>query len=362
MSRMKALQVVRPRTLVLVQVPVPHLDAGDPDRVLVRTAWAAICGSDMPFFTGSKRTSRYPLPPGAPMHECAGQVVESTSELSRPGDWVVAIPEGDLGLAEFFVARATKAVQIPPDLADRGASCLIQPLATVVSAVDRLGDIRERSIAVVGLGSMGLLFCWLLRRRGARHIVGIDPCVYRCRAAEGLGADLTFPARSLEVVHFARQDPGAWEPPDICIEAVGHQMETLNDCIALVRKQGTVVAFGVPDQTVYAIEFETFFRKNEHLIAAVTPDWTEYLAKARDLYFSCRDELDALVTHRFPIRDAAEAFASYEQREDGVLKVLLDASCWDAGGEPEECDETGGLEEPAGGAISTETDPDDRQR
>jgi L-iditol 2-dehydrogenase len=327
---MKALQVVQPRTFVSIQVPTPRLSSDDSDRILIRTGWVAICGSDVPFFTGSKRVSRYPLPPGAPMHECAGQVVESSSELFQPGDRVVAIPEGDLGLAEFFVARATKAVRLPPDLASCSTSCLIQPLATVMSAVDRLGDIRGRSIAVVGLGSMGLSFCWLLRKRGAGYIVGIDPCVYRCSVAEELGVDTTFPTRSIEVVHVARQDPGAWDAPEICVEAVGHQMETLNDCLALVRTQGTVVAFGVPDQPVYAIEFETFFRKNEHLIAAVRPEWSEYLAKARDLFSSCRDELAALVTHRFAIQDAAKAFTLYEQREDGVLKVLLDASCWEA--------------------------------
>ena len=42
-------------------------------------------------------------------------------------------------------------------------------------------------------------------------------------------------------------------------------METLNDCFELVRKRGTVLAFGVPDQHVYAVEYETFFRKNAHL-------------------------------------------------------------------------------------------------
>jgi threonine dehydrogenase-like Zn-dependent dehydrogenase len=176
---------------------------------------------------------------------------------------------------------------------------------------------------------MGLSFCWLLRKRGAGHIVGIDPCTYRCRIAEGLGADATFPTRSIEVVHVARRDAGAWDPPEICIEAVGHQMETLNDCLALVRNQGTVVAFGVPDQPIYAIEFETFFRKNEHLIAAVTPEWGEYLAKARDLYLDSRDELDRLITHRFPIHDAGKAFTLYERHEDGIIKALLNASCWD---------------------------------
>ena len=54
------------------------------------------------------------------MHECVGQVVESTSDMFRPGDQVVAIPEGDQGLAEFFVAQAAKAVRLPPDLAGPG--------------------------------------------------------------------------------------------------------------------------------------------------------------------------------------------------------------------------------------------------
>jgi L-iditol 2-dehydrogenase len=327
---MKALQVVRPRAFMSVELPVPHLSPGSPERIVVRTGWASMCGSDIPFFTGGKRWRSYPLAPGAPMHECVGQVVESTSDLFRPGDHVVAIPDGDQGLAEFFVAQATKAVRLPPELADRETCCLIQPLSTVINAVDRLGDVQGRSIAVVGLGSIGLFFCWLLKQRGAGRIVGIDPLAYRCRAAEGLGADRTCAQRSIEVVHAARRDAGAWEAPDICIEAVGHQMETLNDCLELVRKRGTILAFGVPDQRVYAVEFETFFRKNAHLVAVVTPDWSEYLVKARDAYLANRAELDKLITHRFPIRDAEKAFTMYEHHEDGILKALLDAACFDA--------------------------------
>ena len=94
---MKAMQVVQPRSFVTVQVPIPHLTSGSPDRLLIQTRWASMCGSDIPFFTGNKRFKPYPLAPGAPIHECVGQVVESTSDLFRPGDHVVAIPEGDQG-------------------------------------------------------------------------------------------------------------------------------------------------------------------------------------------------------------------------------------------------------------------------
>lgn len=326
---MKALHVMRPRSFERIEVPVPRIAADDKDSILVRTAWAALCGSDIPFFTGSKRFRDYPLPPGAPVHECVGEVVESGSELFRPGDRVLAIPDENQGLAEFFLARSSKAVVLGDDVGDSGAACIIQPLSTVINAMDRLGDVQGKSLAVVGLGPMGLMLCWLASIRGAGSVVGIDPCADRCLLAEELGAERTIRSRAIEVVHNARRFPEEWDAPDICIEAVGHQMNTVNDCLELVRRYGTVVAFGVPDQAVYAFEYEIFFRKNAKLMAAVTPDWAEYLAKARDLYYENVETLSPIMTPRMPVREAARAFRMYELHEKGVVKTVLDMRMWD---------------------------------
>jgi L-iditol 2-dehydrogenase len=325
---MKALQVIRPREFIQAETPIPDLKDAGLDRILVQPSWVSMCGSDIPFFTGSKRHRAYPLTVAAPIHECVGRVVDSTSDLFQPGDLVIAIPEGDKGLSEYFVAQAAKAAKLPPNLEDNGTSCLIQPLSTVINAVDRLGDVAGKSVAVIGLGSIGLFFCWLLRKRGAACIVGIDPLSERCRVASKLGADQVVTKRSIEVLHETRQDSAGWDAPDICIEAVGHQMETLNDCLSLVKYRGTVLAFGVPDQPVYAIEYETFFRKNAHLITCVTPDWSVYLAKSRDVFLPACSELEAFVTHRFPIRAAGEAFTMYERHEDGILKAVINMSEW----------------------------------
>jgi threonine dehydrogenase-like Zn-dependent dehydrogenase len=331
---MKALQVTQPHSFSIVQVPKPQLEASASNQIMVRAGWFSMCGSDIPYFTGGKRFKthprfkNYPLPWGMPIHECVGQVVESTSERFQPDDWVVAIPENDQGLAEFYIAQDSKAVRLPDSQENKAECCLIQPLSTVMNAVDRLGDVEGKSVAVVGLGSIGLFFCWLLKKRGAGQIIGIDPIVSRCRVAEKFGADQTFAMRSIEVVHLARQNSNQWDPPEICVEAVGHQMDTLDDCIELVKKLGTVLAFGVPDQPVYAIEFETFFRKNVHLMAVVTPVWQEYLQKSRDLFLKFQGELSPLVTHRFTIREAEKAFQLYEGHEDGILKAILDATQW----------------------------------
>ncbi len=325
---MKALQVVRPRSFDRVQVPVPHLPADVSDRILVRTAWVSLCGSDIPFFTGRKRFRSYPLAIGAPIHECVGEIVESSSALFRPGDRVLSIPEGDQGLAEYFIAQISKTVKLHPDIADPGAACIIQPLSTVMNAMDRMGDISGKSFAVIGLGSIGLFFCRLAAKRGAGAVIGVDPCPDRCRIAESFGANRTICRSSIEVVHAARMSPDSWTPPDICVEAVGHQMDTLNDCLELVRKRGSVIAFGVPDHPVYALEYETFFRKNAILMATVTPDWAEYLPKAQDLFLANSKELSGLVTHRLPIMEAEKVFGMYERHEDGIVKAVLDASDW----------------------------------
>jgi L-iditol 2-dehydrogenase len=325
---MKALQVTQPRTFEVVQVPVPDLGDAGPEKILVQPEWFSLCGSDIPFFTGSKRYKNYPLPAGAPIHECIGKVVKSTSGQFQAGDRVVAIPESDRGLAEFFLAQAAKAVKLPEGLNDEGSACLIQPLSTVLNGVDRLGSVEGKSVAVIGLGSIGLFFCWLLHQRGAASVIGIDPLEGRCRFAEAVGADRTFPLRSIEFLHAVRQGALECQPPDICIEAVGHQMDTLNDCLELVRKYGTVLAFGVPDQPVYAIEYETFFRKNAHLLAAVTPEWSVYLAKARDLFLEHRATVEKWVTHQMPIHDAAKTFTLYERHEDGIVKALMNTSYW----------------------------------
>ena len=325
---MEALQVVSPRCFSRVQIPIPHLPPAGKDRLLVRTAWVSMCGSDIPFFTGKKRIQSYPLAPGAPIHECVGEVVESASDLFRPGDWVLSIPDGDQGLAEFFLAQVSKTVGLKHEIDDPGAACVIQPLSTVMNAMDRMGDIRKKSLAVLGLGSIGLMFCWLAAKRGAGTVVGIDPSDSRCRLAEQMGATQTICKQSLEVVHEARTSPDNWNPPEVCIEAVGHQMETLNDALELVGKRGTVLAFGVPDHRVYALEYEIFFRKNAILMATVTPDWAAYFPKAQDLFLRNRRELSKLVTHRLPIREAHEAFEKYERHEDGIIKALLDARDW----------------------------------
>jgi len=333
---MKALQLRQARRFEVVELDPPAFDLALSGRLVVRTRFVSFCGSDTPYFTGEKPGLRYPLAPGAHVHECVGTVVASSSAGFHPGDIVAAIPDGDAGLAEFFEAQASRAVRLPPSLETCGESTLIQPLSTVLFAVDQLGSVQGRTVAVVGLGAIGLMFCRLLRQGGAEHILGIDPLPYGCAAARQHGATQAYPMPASELALRSHAEVEGWVSPDLCIEAVGHQTQTLNDCIRLLHPRGEILAFGVPDQPAYTVEFEAFFRKNGVLRAVVTPPWAEYLEKARDLFLAQQDELAALVTHRFPIQAATQAFELYERRSDGIIKAALGAPFAESGEGPGE--------------------------
>jgi threonine dehydrogenase-like Zn-dependent dehydrogenase len=319
---MRALQLVKPRQFQAVEIARPEVSD---DQILVRLEKAVLCGSDIPKFTGMWRGLQYPLPPGMPIHECVGVVADNRSPRFQVGDRVVAIPRGDQGLAEYYVADAIKAVCIPEPLINSETNLLIQPLSTVVYALDRLSDIAGCTAVVVGLGPIGLLAVWLLNIYGASRIIGVDPFAWRCEAACSVGATQTFETHSTRLLSLIAQDT-TWEPVDICIEAVGQQIRTINDCLYLVKRCGQVLVLGVPLEPVYPFDFIRFFRQNLHMIASVTPPDETYMVRAAELIGRHGQELAFLITHRFTLDKATEAFMLYETRTG--IKVLIDGTSW----------------------------------
>jgi threonine dehydrogenase-like Zn-dependent dehydrogenase len=325
---MKALQLVKPRQFRTIEVARPEIGS---DQILVRLEKVVLCGSDIPKFTGMWRGLHYPLPAGMPIHECVGVVMESHSPRFRVGDRVVAVPKGDQGLAEYYVADAIKAIVIPEPLVHSEASLLIQPLSTVVYALDRLGDVAGHTVMVVGLGPIGLLATWLLHKYGAQ-VIGVDPIAWRCAAAQRLGAAQTLEVHSDRLVSLIAYDD-TWEPADICVEAVGQQMRTINDCLYLVKHCGVVLALGIPLEPVYPFDYMRFFRRNLQLIGSVTPPDETYMVRAADLVGRHEQELAFLITHRFGLDRAGEAYTLYETRAgDHPLKILLDGTSWPTAG------------------------------
>ena len=246
---MWAYAITAPGRLERVEVPAPSPAEG---QRLVRLRAGGICGSDLPLFRG--RRSEHFIDnsgdPGFPLHEVVGEAEDGTR--------VVGWAAGHRGLAEWFVADSGQVIAVDSDLSDVEAT-VIQPLCTVLHALDRLGDVSGRRAAVIGLGSIGLLFAHVLAARGAQ-VTGVDR-VDRRAFAEPF---------ALHEVLWADAAALPADAYDLVIEAVGHQTHTLSAAVEALAFGGTLLAFGVPDDSHYPFPFTRFFRKNGTLLAGIT--------------------------------------------------------------------------------------------
>ena len=314
---MWAHRLIAPGRLEAVDVEEPGEPR--PGRVVARFEAGGICGSDLPSFLGV-RDSLLGVShgkPGYPLHEVVGEVEASAADDLPVGTRVVGWPEGHLGLAEKFAARADWVTVLGDQLPPIHAT-VIQPLCTVLYAVRRLGDVRGARVAVIGQGSIGVLFSYVLKAAGAGHVTGVDP-IDRRDAADAFGVDAMEWSTSSEWAASLGDDAR----PDIVVEAVGHQAATLEDAVEAVAHGGTVLAFGVPDETHYAFPFARFFRKDATLLAGITQDRRQSLAAARDYLVEHREMLDAYITDVFPVAEAQAAFELAVKPTAGRLKVVL---------------------------------------
>ena len=304
---MWAYAVTAPGRLERVEAPLP--EAG-PGRVLVRLRAGGICGSDLPSFLGRRNPFVDSLgEPGYPLHEVVG-------ESPRPGARIVGWAEGHKGLAEYFVAREDEIVELDDELTDVEAT-VVQPLCTVLHQLDRV-DVAGKRVPVIGQGPIGLLFSHARegarggardRRRpgGPRRLRGR---VRRRRGRLGRRGGLGARARRPR--------------PDVVVEAVGHHAGPLEAAVEALAPHGTVLAFGVPDESHYAFPFTAFFRKHATLIAGAATDRARALADAREYL----REHKALLA---PVRDERAARSSRRRRRSSSPSTRSSGAskwCW----------------------------------
>lgn len=313
---MWAYRLVAPGVLAPTDAPVPEPGAG---QVLLRTLAGGICGSDLPKFRGSKGMrlgpggALVPGRPGYPLHEVVGEVTAGPSRGDRVVGWAA---ESD-ALAEYVVTDPAQLHRYDPALAPETA-VLAQPLACVLYAL-RCSPVEGARVAVLGLGPMGLLFCHAVRAAGAAHVTGVDP-VDRSDVADHFGLDDVVVAPS-----------GVWaaadgRPPDVVIEAVGHQTSTLQHAIDGVATGGRIVYFGIPDDDHYPLDMERLMRKNLTLVGGVTRDRAAMLAAA-DRYLVAHPRLGGdLVTSVFPACECRHAFELASTTGPARRKIVLTLS------------------------------------
>ncbi|MHB8656743.1 MAG: alcohol dehydrogenase catalytic domain-containing protein [Solirubrobacteraceae bacterium] len=342
---MRAVTFQAPGQVAVQERPEPELSGRD--EAIVRIEASGICGSDLHIYHG-----RVKLEPGFTIgHEFVGTVLAAGDDVTRvkPGDRVLGCYHSACGTC-FFCLRGTyhkcdrmrtfghgemlgslegtQAEQalvpmanmtlrrVPEGLSDDVALFAGDVMGTGYHAIAEAGVAPGDSLAVLGLGPVGLCAVQVAVAAGLAPVFAIDTVPTRLEVAGRFGAiPLHLTEESpREVIRAATEGRGV----DASIDAVGHP-DALDLAVRLARKAGSVVAIGVyaePCQVhmgVVWIKALSLRTGHANVIGHVD----------RVLGMLAAGTLDPtpLVTHHMALDDAAEAYAIYDRRE--ALKIVL---------------------------------------
>ena len=310
-----------------------------PGELVVRVRACGLCGSDL------MRWYQDPRAPAVLGHEPAGEVVDAgpgaslvpgtrvfvhhhvpcmTCRLCRVGRHTLCprfretrIDPG--GLAELVRVPAANAaadtLPLPDGLPDWAAT-LIEPLACVIRGQRRAGVGPGSRVAVVGAGSMGLLEIAAARAAGAAAVVALEPRADRRVAAERAGA-VALTGGGPEAV----RDALAGELADqvfVCTSSAAAIAESIH----LAGPAGAVQLFAPPEPgTPVPLDLGAIWFRE----VSVESTYSAGPFDTRDaLGLLARGDVDAaaIVSHRFPLEEAAEAFRLAAAGQ--ALKVVVE--------------------------------------
>ncbi len=325
---MRAVHVTGPGRVEVVDRPEPAVEA---DQVMLRPVTATLARDDVRrVYDGAADT--YPLPAGASAHELVARVVEAKYNAREwreyePGELVTFYGTQAIGLAETVVVPHSTVYWLPPaEDPDLQVVPTARPLGQVIEACNTFPPLATACAAVVGQGSSGLLFDALLARMGAGVVAGIDTLPERVAAAARFGATLALvpDADTVRQVQDANGDFLA----DVVVETSG-TTAGLRLAVELVRPGGRLHLFGAPNESPYHLDAAALTEKRFETQASgagiedATPYWSPYGA-AMNLVLRGEVDTRPLLTHRFPLEQAADAFELARSGDDGALKVSID--------------------------------------
>lgn len=215
----------------------------------------------------------------------------------------------DGGMAEQFRAPAARLVPLPPGFDVRDAS-IAEPAAVSWHAL-RLADTGPgKRVAVVGAGGLGLLAVAGARRLGGEDVALEARHPHQTEAGERLGACV--------------QPEGLY---DVVVEAAGTPA-SLARCGELVAPGGTIVVLGVHFGPVQ-LDWMPLFHREARLIPSLGYCAHEEGRDMEDAAAMLADDPEiarTLITHRFPIGDATEAFRVASDKTCGAIRVVIEPS------------------------------------
>ena len=321
----------------VVERPIPVPGASE---VVIQPAATGICGTDLVLLEGQYPHGRFPVVPG---HEFCGRVAAAGPGVTgiRDGDWVGIDPNVTCGecrwcrqgapnlctaiepigvsvdgsCAEYVCVPGRVVFPLSESLSP-AAGALVEPLACVLHAVDRVPDWGDTVMVIFGAGSIGLIAISVARHLGVAEIHVVEPHAPRREMAMTMGA--------ASAAASAAALPAEIGNVDLALDASGHPA-AIQAAVQVLGVRGRLIQMGVarPDARIEVAPFD-LFAKEISLIGSNSLA-TSYPA-ACELMLDLQDELTPLVTSSYPLTEYRSAVGRMASPDSLKVQVVPDGN------------------------------------
>lgn len=327
--------------------PIPQLTSNE--DVLIQVKSAGICGSDL-----SRYKKLGPYVPGTTFgHEFSGIVAAVGSAVThfKEGDRVAACPTFSCGYcsycrqgaptrcaeltvigakhpgsyAEYVTLPASHLLQLPDEI-NFDTAAMLEPASVVAHGFYRTSIQPGAAVAVMGVGSIGLLSMQWAKIFGAATVFAIDIDDNKLKIAKQLGADILInPLKEdTETVIKKLTSLGV----DLAVESAGSPI-TSEQVLALPKKGGEVLYLGIPygDIALQRYYFEKIVRNELRILGSWNALSAPFPGKEWEtgLHFMKTGQLDIkpMISHHLPLEKGPEIFHQLTYKEIDAVKVLF---------------------------------------
>lgn len=297
------------------------------NEVLLELGACGVCHTDLKILSGEVPTVNLPHIPG---HEISGRAVKTGSKVDdiRKGDrFAVAYDitcgycyfcrigktnlctnvkrkgfELDGGYAQYIAIPRKNIFKIPEAVSFEEAAILPDAVATPYTAIKHVKLQPFHSIAIIGVGGLGIHAVQIARLFGA-EVIAVDISEERLQLAEKFGADILLNSKKEELVENFRQRI------DFIFDFVG-VMETLQSAIECLSEDGTLVILGYEYGQEFALSPSKMVYKGIHVIGGrgSTPgDFMELIKLIG------KDKIKPVVTKKYHFTEANKALKDLKE-------------------------------------------------
>ena len=336
---MKAVQIVKPNQLEVIEVPMPELT--EKDNVLVKMTAAGICGSDVGIYHGTNAAATYPRIIGHEMVGVVSKVGENVTHI-KAGDRVIVNQVTscghcypcsknrgnvcdnlkvrgvhiDGGYREYIAVPENDCYILPESLSDEDA-VMIEPTTIALQSCTRAELEKEDMLLIYGAGALGSSILKIAHTI-CDHIIVADIMDDKLAEAKQNGASYTINVATEnfqeKVLEYTKGRGATVSIDAACVK---------NSLLLLLQATGNAGRVITMGFSTAATEVNQFLITSKELDVRGSRLQNKMFGKAIEMIEKGTLDLNHSISHTFPLTKAQEAFDFVDSRDPSIRKIVF---------------------------------------